>query len=40
MTPQRSRARHQILRYSHAERVVHWTAALAYGYVLLTGLAF
>ncbi len=30
----------RILRYSVVERVVHWAAALAYGYVLLTGLAF
>jgi len=30
----------RILRYTLAERVVHWSAALAYGYVLLTGLAF
>lgn len=29
-----------ILRYTMVERVVHWIAALAYGYVLLTGLAF
>jgi formate dehydrogenase subunit gamma len=29
-----------ILRYSLAERVMHWMAALAYMYVLATGLAF
>ena len=29
-----------ILRYSLAERVVHWIAAFAYLYLLLTGLAF
>jgi formate dehydrogenase subunit gamma len=29
-----------ILRYTLIERVVHWVAALTYGYVLLTGLAF
>lgn len=29
-----------IVRYSLAERVMHWAAAVAYGYVLLTGLAF
>ena len=31
---------HSILRYTLIERVMHWIAALAYGYVLLTGLAF
>ena len=31
---------HSILRYTLVERVVHWIAALTYGYVLLTGLAF
>jgi formate dehydrogenase subunit gamma len=31
---------HSILRYTLIERVVHWIAALTYGYVLLTGLAF
>lgn len=30
----------RILRYSLSERVMHWIAALAYMYVLLTGLAF
>ena len=30
----------RILRYSMAERVMHWVAALAYMYVLATGLAF
>ena len=30
----------RILRYSLTERVMHWLAALTYGYVLLTGLAF
>jgi len=30
----------RILRYSLTERVMHWVAALTYGYVLLTGLAF
>lgn len=29
-----------ILRYSLLERTIHWIAALAYCYVLLTGLAF
>jgi formate dehydrogenase subunit gamma len=29
-----------ILRYTLAERVIHWIAGLAYVYVLLTGLAF
>jgi len=29
-----------ILRYTLLERVMHWIAALAYMYVLLTGLAF
>jgi formate dehydrogenase subunit gamma len=29
-----------VLRYTLAERTVHWLAALTYGYVLLTGLAF
>ena len=33
-------ASNRILRYSLAERVTHWAAALAYMYVLLTGLAF
>ena len=31
---------HNLLRYSLIERVMHWVAALSYGYVLLTGLAF
>jgi formate dehydrogenase subunit gamma len=31
---------HNILRYSLIERVMHWIAAITYGYVLLTGLAF
>jgi formate dehydrogenase subunit gamma len=30
----------RILRYSLGERVMHWVAALAYMYVLATGLAF
>ena len=30
----------RILRYTLIERVVHWVAALTYGYVLFTGLAF
>jgi formate dehydrogenase subunit gamma len=30
----------RILRYTVIERVMHWLAALVYGYVLLTGLAF
>jgi formate dehydrogenase subunit gamma len=30
----------RILRYNLTERVMHWVAALTYGYVLLTGLAF
>jgi len=30
----------RILRYSLGERVMHWIAALAYMYVLATGLAF
>ena len=29
-----------VLRYTLAERVVHWLAAIVYCYVLLTGLAF
>jgi formate dehydrogenase subunit gamma len=29
-----------ILRYTLVERIMHWIAALAYMYVLLTGLAF
>src|ERR1700675_4034703 len=29
-----------ILRYGFYERVIHWTAALSYIYLLLTGLAF
>ena len=29
-----------ILRYTLGERVMHWIAALTYGYVLATGLAF
>lgn len=29
-----------VLRYSLAERVVHWLAAVSYLYLLLTGLAF
>ncbi len=29
-----------VMRYSLAERVVHWLAALSYLYLLLTGLAF
>ena len=29
-----------ILRYTLVERVMHWIAAITYGYVLLTGLAF
>lgn len=38
MTPKQASGR--ILRYTLAERVVHWVAGLAYVYVLLTGLAF
>src|SRR5689334_12066624 len=30
----------RILRYTLAERVMHWMAAVAFCYVLLTGLAF
>jgi len=30
----------RILRYSLAERVIHWIAGLTYVYLLLTGLAF
>lgn len=30
----------RIRRYSMAERVVHWTSAITYTYVLATGLAF
>ena len=30
----------RILRYTFAERVVHWVAGLSYIYLLLTGLAF
>ncbi|HUA60327.1 MAG TPA: formate dehydrogenase subunit gamma [Verrucomicrobiae bacterium] len=33
-------ASNRILRYTLGERVMHWVAALAYMYVLLTGLAF
>jgi len=29
-----------ILRYTYAERVVHWVAGVSYVYLLLTGLAF
>ena len=29
-----------IQRYTLAERSIHWLTALAYTYVLLTGLAF
>jgi len=29
-----------VLRYSFTERLVHWTAALSYMYLLLSGLAF
>jgi formate dehydrogenase subunit gamma len=38
MSPQPSVAR--IRRYSLAERVMHWTSAVTYSYVLATGLAF
>jgi len=38
MSPRPSAARMQ--RYSMAERVVHWTSAITYSYVLATGLAF
>ena len=31
---------HPLLRYTLVERVMHWIAAIAYSYVLLTGLAF
>jgi formate dehydrogenase subunit gamma len=30
----------QVLRYTLAERTIHWLSALTFGYVLLTGLAF
>ena len=30
----------RILRYTYAERLMHWLTALAYIYLLLTGLAF
>ena len=30
----------RILRYTLAERVIHWVAGLVYVYLLLTGLAF
>jgi formate dehydrogenase subunit gamma len=30
----------RILRYTLAERVIHWAAGIAYVYLLLTGLAF
>ena len=36
----RSGSEDQILRYTFAERVVHWVAGLSYVYLLLTGLAF
>jgi len=38
MSPQVSPGR--IKRYSMSERVVHWTSAITYSYVLATGLAF
>jgi formate dehydrogenase subunit gamma len=40
--PQHVGARHggRILRYTFAERLNHWIAALAYIYCLITGLAF
>jgi len=31
---------HRILRYTFAERIVHWVAGVSYVYLLLTGLAF
>jgi len=30
----------RVLRYNFRERMVHWTAAISYVYLLLTGLAF
>ena len=30
----------RVLRYNYRERLVHWTAGIAYLYLLLTGLAF
>jgi formate dehydrogenase subunit gamma len=30
----------RLLRYTYAERLVHWVAAISYVYLLLTGLAF
>jgi formate dehydrogenase subunit gamma len=30
----------RILRYTYAERIMHWIAGLSYVYLLLTGLAF
>jgi len=38
--PARGESSERILRYTFAERVVHWIAGLAYIYVLGTGLAF
>ena len=36
----RSGSEDRILRYTFAERAVHWVAGLSYVYLLLTGLAF
>ena len=36
----RSSSEDRILRYTFAERAVHWVAGLSYIYLLLTGLAF
>ena len=36
----RSGSEDRILRYTFAERAVHWVAGLSYIYLLLTGLAF
>jgi formate dehydrogenase subunit gamma len=36
----RSHSEERILRYTLAERVVHWIAGLSYLYLLMTGLAF
>jgi formate dehydrogenase subunit gamma len=35
-----SESRRRLVRYAFPERLVHWTAAITYLYLLLTGLAF
>ena len=39
-TRARSDSEGRIIRYSFAERVIHWVAGFSYVYLLLTGLAF